>query len=256
MSLTFGYSTLSSRLSNIHLPQLDKYPDWEVLITVQSGDETEPNLVNAPVGIRVLGFTGRGVTKLRNQAIENSKTDYLIFADDDVEFNLEDISKAIEHMKKHGTGLLLGQAKDEDGNLRKRYPTSVTKLTKLNSAKAATYEMIVDLKQISQANVRFDEKFGAGAETTYLGDEYIFICDLISKGVNCEFVPLTLAVHPKQSSGSGWGPDADRIARSLIFDRAFLGSRTMPYLARIGFGLTKLGKQLSLKNYLKFIFKK
>lgn len=256
MSLTFGYSTLSSRLSNIRLPQLANFPDWEVLITVQSGDETEPNLQAAPVGVRVLGFSGRGVTKLRNQAIEKSQTDYLIFADDDVEFNLKDISKAIEHMKKHGTCLLLGQAKDEDGNLRKKYPTAITKLTKLNSAKAATYEMIVDLKQVQQAEVRFDEKFGAGAEKTYLGDEYIFICDLISKGVKCEFVPLTLAVHPKQSSGSGWGTDADRKARALIFDRAFLGSSTMPYLARIGFGLTKLGKQLSLKNYLRFIFKR
>ena len=255
MSLTFGYSTLSSRLGNIKLPDY-KSKNWDVLITVQSGNESEPDLSKAPAGVRVLGFPGRGVTKLRNKVIENSNTDYLIFSDDDVQFDLAEISKAVEYMQKNKLGLLLGQAKDETGKLRKTYPASKTKLSKFNSAKAATYEMIIDVKQIKAANVKFDESFGAGAEKTYLGDEYIFICDLLSADVKCEFVPLTLAIHPQQSSGSGWGTDADRIARALIFDRAFKGNRTLPYFARIGFGLRKLGKELSFKNYLKFIFKK
>ena len=85
MSLTFGYSTLSSRLGNIKLPDY-KSKNWDVLITVQSGNESEPDLSKAPAGVRVLGFPGRGVTKLRNKVIENSNTDYLIFSDDDVEF--------------------------------------------------------------------------------------------------------------------------------------------------------------------------
>ncbi|NBQ92914.1 MAG: glycosyltransferase [Micrococcales bacterium] len=256
MSLTFGYSTLSSRLENIQLPDLSNHPDWMVLITVQSGDSSEPKSSRAPGPARVLGFPGRGVTKLRNAVIQNSDTDYLIFADDDVIFNLENIELAIQHMKKTGLGLLLGQAIDETGKLRKSYPTKLTRLNKINSAKAATYEMLIDLRQIKASGVLFDEAFGAGAETTYLGDEYIFICDLVSKGVICEFVPITLAVHPKDSSGSGWGTDRDRRARALIFDRAFKGNRTLPYLVRIGFGLRKLGKELSFGNYLKFIFKK
>ena len=87
MSLTFGYSTLSSRLGNIKLPDY-KSKNWDVLITVQSGNESEPDLSKAPAGVRVLGFPGRGVTKLRNKVIENSNTDYLIFSDDDVEFEI------------------------------------------------------------------------------------------------------------------------------------------------------------------------
>jgi glycosyltransferase involved in cell wall biosynthesis len=256
MKLTFGYSTLVARLGNIELPDLTNHPDWDVLITVQSGDETEPNLANAPKNATVLGFPGRGVTKIRNQAIENAKGDYLIFADDDITFNLDGIQKALEHMSKTGIALLLGQAVDETGKLRKKYPSQITALDKLNSAKAATYEMIVDLKQVRAAGVRFDEKFGAGAEITYLGDEYIFICDLIDAKLKTEFVPIVLATHPKDSSGSGWGTERDRKARALVFDRAFKGNRTMPYLARIGFGARKLGKELTMANYLRFIFKK
>jgi len=255
-SLTIGFSTLESRLKNIHLPELSECPDWDVLVTVQSGNNNEPELKDAPKGIKVLGFPGRGVTKLRNQVIEHSTGKYLIFADDDITFHLDGLTRAIEHLEKSDSALLLGQAVDETGSLRKKYPTGVTKLTKLNSAKAATYEMLVNLDKVKAAKVRFDENFGAGVDVTYLGDEYIFICDLIAAGEKCEFVPITLATHPEQSSGSGWGSARDRVARARIFDRAFKGQAIMPYLIRIAFGLKKLGRELSFADYLRFIFKK
>jgi len=129
-------------------------------------------------------------------------------------------------------------------------------LNKLNSAKAATYEMVIDLAAVRKSGIRFDENFGAGAKENYLGDEYIFICDLISAGLKCDFVPLVLATHPTDSSGSGWGTERDRRARAVVFDRAFRGNRTLPYLARLAFGARKLGKELTLGKYLKFVFKR
>ncbi|MEY4418109.1 MAG: hypothetical protein RIQ88_547 [Actinomycetota bacterium] len=256
MSLTFGYSTLESRLAQLKPPVLDQHPDWKVLVTVQSGSASEPNLSAAPKGLEVYGFSGAGVTKIRNQAIKLAKTKYLIFADDDVTFDLVNIAKAIEYMQLNNTALLLGQTKDEANQLRKNYPTKITKLTKFNSAKAATYEMIVDLEQIKPKSIFFDENFGAGVAKTYLGDEYIFICDLLDANLNCVFYPITLAIHPKDSSGSKWGSNEDRVARALVFDRAFKGNFSLPYLARIGFGIKKIGKELTFVNFLKFVFKR
>ena len=261
VSLTFGYSTLATRLSNISLPDLSSHPDWDVLITVQSGNQSAPkeeDLAKAPEGerVEVLAFPGVGVTKLRNQVLQNAKGKYLIFSDDDILFNEQGLVEAIAYLETTGTGLLLGQAVDESGKLRKSYPSQVQRLNKFNSAKAATYEMIVDLEQVRASGVLFDENFGAGAEITYLGDEYIFICDLISAGVRCDFVPIVLATHPTVSSGSGWGTDRDRIARARIFDRAFKGNRTLPFMARVAFGLKKLGKGLTLGTYIRFIFKR
>jgi glycosyltransferase involved in cell wall biosynthesis len=260
-SLTFGYSTLANRLSNISLPDLSNHPDWDVLITVQSGNEDSPkdsDLAKAPTGsnVELLAFPGVGVTKLRNQVIKNAKGKYLIFSDDDIVFDEKGLVEAIAYLEKTGAGLLLGQAVDETGKLRKAYPSKVQRLNKFNSAKAATYEMIVNLEQVRAAGVLFDENFGAGAEVTYLGDEYIFICDLISAGVRCDFVPVVLATHPAESSGSGWGTDRDRIARARIFDRAFKGNRTLPYMARAAFGLKKLGKSLTFGTFIRFIFKR
>ena len=261
VSLTFGYSTLADRLENIQLPNLKDHPDWDVLITVQSGTAELPTaeqLAKAPKGerVQVLAFAGSGVTKIRNQALASAKGDYLIFADDDITFDEEGILNALEYMEDAELALLLGQAVDETGTLRKSYPSKPTKLNKLNSAKAATYEMLVNTKAVKLAGVSFDESFGAGAPETYLGDEYILIADLVAKGLNCYFVPITLATHPTDSSGSGWGTPRDRKARALIFDRVFQGNRTLPYLARIGFGLRKLGRGLSFKSFLLFVFKR
>lgn len=254
--LTIAYSTLANRLAKLTPPDLSAQPTWKILITVQSGNDTQPDLLNAPENIQVLGFSGSGVSKIRNKAMENAKTRYLVFADDDIEFKLDSLALAVEKLQASGAALLLAMAEDETGRLRKRYPTKSVKLNKFNSAKAATYEMVVDLEQIKASGITFDENFGAGAKETYLGDEYIFICDLISAGLNCVFEPIVIAIHPKDSSGSGWGTDRDRKARAAVFDRAFRGNRTLPYLARIGFGARKLGKDLTLGNYLKFIFKR
>jgi len=260
-TLTFGYSTLAGRLSNIQLPDLANNPDWDVLITVQSGNADMPTpeqLAKAPTGERVklLSFSGTGVTKIRNQVLENAQGDYLVFADDDISFDEKGLRQAIQIMEESKLTLLLGQAVDETGKLRKSYPTALQKLTKFNSGKAATYEMLVDVKAVRLSGVRFDESFGAGAEKTYLGDEYIFIADLLTKDQACSFVPVVLATHPTDSSGSGWGTTRDRKARALIFDRVFQGNRTLPYMARAAFGFRKLGKGLTLKTWLQFIFRK
>lgn len=260
-TLTFGYSTLADRLSNIQLPDLANNPDWDVLITVQSGNADMPTpeqLAKAPTGERVklLSFSGTGVTKIRNQVLENAKGDYLIFADDDISFDEKGLRQAIQAMEDSKLTLLLGQAVDETGKLRKSYPGATQKLTKFNSGKAATYEMLVNVKAVRLSGVRFDESFGAGAEKTYLGDEYIFIADLLTNDQACSFVPVVLATHPTDSSGSGWGTTRDRKARALIFDRVFMGNRTLPYMARAAFGIRKLGKGLTLKTWLQFIFRK
>jgi glycosyltransferase involved in cell wall biosynthesis len=260
-TLTFGYSTLAENLANIQLPDLASHPDWDVLITVQSGNSDLPTaeqLAEAPRGerVKVLSYAGSGVTKIRNKVLENAIGDYLIFADDDISFHEAGLLQAIQEMETAQLTLLLGQAVDEGGLLRKSYPASKQTLTKLNSGKAATYEMLVNVKAVRSADVSFDENFGAGVKDTYLGDEYIFIADLLSKGLPCSFYPIVLATHPTDSSGSGWGTTRDRRARALIFDRVFRGNRTLPYMARAAFGFKKLGKGFTLRTWLLFIVKR
>ncbi len=246
--LTIAYSTLADRVGNIVLPE--QRSDREVLIIIQNLGGIALFDVPQRSDVRVLELQSRGVAKSRNEALRQAKGKYLIFADDDIIFKEAGLAAAVDYLELNpNVAFVLGQAVDEHGRLRKNYATAVTRLTHFNSAKAATYEMLVRVDASRSKNVWFDEDFGAGA-TNYLGDEYIFIVDLIKAGLRCVFLPATLAVHPAVSSGSIWGTERDLQARAIIFTRVF--GIWSPFV-RAAFGAKHLGRELNFKRYLRFI---
>ncbi|MEY3317950.1 MAG: hypothetical protein RL540_322 [Actinomycetota bacterium] len=215
--LTFGYSTLSNRVKNVTLPQSTE--NREFIVLVQNPNE-ESYVFNTPYS-KLVELKSRGVAKSRNAALKYASGKYLIFGDDDITFDEKGISTLIEYFESHPEcSIILAQTSDETGELRKSYPTKSHKLTKYNSAKAATYEMMVRIDAIRSAGVTFDESFGAGAEN-FLGDEYIFIADALNKGLQGVFLPIRVAIHPKESSGSTWGTPRDLTARAAVFSRVF-----------------------------------
>ena len=244
--LTIGYSTLADRLKNLIPPKVDLPHD--IFISIQNPGNIEFELPTN-FKFRSVAAQVKGVAKSRNIVLKNAETRYLLFADDENTFRGDNIKSAISYLEKHPKcDLVLAQAVDTTGALRKAYPKRVKKLTKFNSAKAATYEMIVRVDSAKSKSVAFDERFGAGADN-YLGDEYIFIADLLDKGGAGVFLPLTIAIHPLVSSGSRWGSDADLRARAEVFQRVF--GDTAP-LIRIAFYLKNLRKFGGLKNLVKF----
>src|SRR5690554_879230 len=236
-NVTVGYSSLADRATAI--PGATELAGAELVVVIQTGRATkEPfNTAHAVVGAadqavgpleergaRVVVLNSRGVAKSRNEALRQATRRYLLFCDDDVVVDIAGVAAAVAHLEQTGAALAMGRAVDETGAFRKNYPTEVVPLTVLNSAKAATYEMIVDVEQAKAANVWFDERFGAGVDKLYLGDEYIFIADLLRAGLTADAVPITVAMHPADSSGARWGTDADVDARSAALTRA-LGSQ-------------------------------
>ena len=212
--LTVGYSTLGKRLAGI------KYLDSVTNLVVIQNPNSD-SLPATDAKIKRVELQSRGVAKSRNAVIDNTKTKYLLFGDDDIVFKEESINAAIEYLEANAdTSILLMQAVDGSGDLRKRYPKNAHSLKVTNSAKAATYEMIIRVADIKAAGIRFDENFGAGAEN-YLGDEYIFIADALRAGLKGSFIPIVIAVHPTESSGSFRSTKEDAIVRSRIFSRVF-----------------------------------
>jgi len=220
--LTVGYSVLADRAKNITPPQ---NADWEILIITQGGEAAK----RFPQA-KQLSLETTGVAKSRNAAIENASGEYLVFADDDIVFSEQGLQEAITYLDQNqDVSLVLCRASDTVGKLRKNYPQEIKVLGLFNSAKAATYEMIVRVSDVKRLGVRFDERFGAGVEN-YLGDEYIFIVDLIRTGGRARFLPVTIASHPEVSSGSGWGTHRDRVARAgqVCFRSLASGSELFP----------------------------
>jgi hypothetical protein len=214
LPLTIGYSTLANRAKNIKF-----LTSVNSLVVVQNPEGTvTPTFAN---DVEVLELRSKGVAKSRNAAILNTKTEYLIFGDDDIEFSEFGIASAINFLNTNpNISILLMQAVDETGALRKSYPSSAHKLKLTNSAKAATYEMMIRVSDIKAAGIKFDENFGAGA-ANYLGDEYIFIADALRSGLKGRFEPIIIATHPTDSSGNLRNSAVDRSARAKVFSRVF-----------------------------------
>ena len=248
--LTVGYSALADRVAAITPPT----GLYDLLLVVQN----EKNIAwqdKLPKALRNSAVTDElkslGVAKSRNRVIELANTDYLVFADDDIEFNDSGLKEVIDYLDANqGVALVLAQATDHSGKLRKPYPSKEEKLTKLNSARAATYEMVIRVSAIKDLGIRFDESFGAGVEN-YLGDEYIFVADLLSAGGKAVFLPIPIATHPEVSSGSGWGTDRDRIARAKVFTRVF---GAFAPVVRLAFGVRRLALIGGVANLLRFVF--
>lgn len=253
LKLTLGYSTLAERVATLVEPPVN--PNWETLLVVQNPNQFDWQGARfqefaARKDFRYHELVNKGVAKSRNKAIDIAQGEYLIFSDDDITFSETGLGQAIDYLDSHPeVSLLLGQATDESGKLRKHYPKNVEKLGSLNSARAATYEMIIRVSDVRRLGVRFDEDFGAGAKN-YLGDEYIFVVDLIRAGGKAVFAPITLAQHPTESSGSRWGSDQDRKARAIIFTRVF-GARAS--FVRLPFGIRRRRELGSWKNVLLFV---
>ena len=217
VKLTIAYSTLSNRAKNIKFPQRTK--EREFIVLVQKSSESDDELTFPES--KIIGLKNRGVAKSRNAALKYGAGKYLIFADDDITFNEAGLERLVEYFEAHpDCSIIMGQTVDETGVLRKTYPSKPHSLTRFNSAKAATYEMMVRLDAIREKGITFDEHFGAGAEN-FLGDEYIFIADALKKGLKGVFLPVVVAIHPKESSGSTWGTDRDLAARAKVFTRVF-----------------------------------
>ena len=214
LPLTIGYSSLANRAKNITF-----LTSVNSLVIVQNPDgTTTPTFAG---DVKVLELQSLGVAKSRNAAILNTNTEYLIFGDDDIEFSESGIAAAINLLNTNpNISILLMQAVDETGKLRKSYPIKGHDLKLTNSAKAAPYEMMIRVSEIKVAGIKFDENFGAGA-TNYLGDEYIFIADALRAGLKGKFEPIVIATHPIESSGNLRNSASDRRARAKVFSRVF-----------------------------------
>ena len=244
--ITIGYSTLSNRVQKIALPiQRDEV---EILIAVQ-GEYADPI---EREDVRMIYLDGFGAAKSRNVILREAGGEILFFGDDDMRWDESGLIKIIEYLQMNeNVDLVLCQSENEFGQLRKRYFKRKTKLSKYNSAKAATYEMAIRLASFHRKNISFNECFGAGTKN-FLGDEFIFIAEASEAGLTCEFLPWTIAVHPGPSSGTVYGTIYDTEARASAIEQVF---GRLSLFARLGFILRNPFRFKSFLLIIRFVFR-
>ena len=214
-ALTIAYSVLAEGLPRVVLPRTRV--DTEILMVVQGPGDVAPQRDD----VRVIRLKSTGVAVSRNAAIREATGEVLVFGEEDVTWLPKGLVEVLATFADNPRlAVLLGRANDETGALRKRYPAIRESATIWNSARVGTIEVAVRPEMIRRANVTFDENFGAGTRN-FLGDEYIFVADANRAKLKCDYFPITFSQHPKDSSGTRFGTDADARARSRVSDRVF-----------------------------------
>ncbi|MGC4176018.1 hypothetical protein [Demequina sp.] len=250
--LTIGYSSLTDRVRTIEVPTSAKAA--EVLILTQRRPGAPDAVVPRALEERasVVALDSLGVAKSRNAAISMAGRTYLLFGDDDVAIYLKGVLDAARHLERTGAALALGCAVDDSRRTRGRRSARAQRLTLRNSGRAATYLMLIDVEQVRSSGVRFDERFGAGMPN-YLGDEYIFIADLLRAGLRCDAVPFVVGMHPSHSSGALWSIGRDLPARAAAIERAW-GSRAM--IPKAAIAAKNWGKIRNVRAAAAFVFRR
>jgi hypothetical protein len=218
----------------------------EIVVVVQGGRIELPDRAD----LRVVHVPTIGVASSRNEVLRAARGEIVLFGDDDVIWDWRGIEQVLsEFARDPQLALVMARAVDGSNALRKRYHPRRTKLNRWNSARAATYELLVRRDSFVEAGIWFDESFGAGMPN-HLGDEYVLITDAVAAGLRCEALPIVIACHPDVSSGLRYGTDADTRARVAVFARVF-GSQA--WFARVLFWLRRPFRFRTIEHTLAFL---
>lgn len=162
----------------------------ESLTINQITDKKKPLLNNSNSKNRVLSFYDRGLSKSRNQAILNSKSDICIIADDDLVYYNDYAKKIMDAYRKYKDADIIAFRVD-NCKVNNKYKNN--KISFLKSFKICSVQVSFKRNSIIDNNVLFDERFGAGSNCFILGEENIFLTDCIKKGLKIYYVNETIA---------------------------------------------------------------
>ena len=253
--LVIAIATTAARVATLTLARLPPQSGVEYRIFVQS-DGVERAIaahaaqVLARDDIRIIPTEGHGAARNRNAALDQIGGGVLLFADDDLTFDLAGISTLRTRIAgAPNIDFFCARLLDGVNRSAKRYAPDCTAVRWYNCGKVGTPELALHPARARAAGLRFDENFGAGTPN-WLGDEYIFLCDALRAGLQGRHVAVDIGVHPADSSGLAKGAAIMAVRRKVLV-RALGRWRGMP--ARWAFALRHRRDFPNLASFLWFL---
>ena len=213
--ITVATSTTINRVNSVR--DIDCSIDVDHLVLVQGISNISDDLSKlGPESATLIYLEGRGVARSRNQAIKECKTEFLIFSDDDARLVGPGICKVLlEFQRSPEVDFLLLRSVDEGGNPRKRYPRSGKSASRFNTGRYGTIEIAIRVDKVRRSGSLFNVHFGAGTDLP-LGDEYLFIVEMLKRGLKGRHSDSVISVHDIESSGNSQTPLAIRSRRQVF----------------------------------------
>ena len=199
--------------------------------------------------IRIITLDGKGLSRNRNNALNNAKGDICLIADDDVRFNRIGLERLVNTFMENPS-LDLGTFKYESKKFPKSYPSESFDLRySPRFYHCSSIEMAFRRKSI-QGKIQFNELFGIGAPVLGAGEEFVFLSDALKENLNCRFFPINIVSHevPSTAQANGGNP-------SVIMARGAAIRMQNPHTWPLRYIINSLRISKSTKVDFKFAFK-
>ncbi|MDF3420200.1 glycosyltransferase family 2 protein [Sulfitobacter sp. KE29] len=227
--ITVAIATMGERACQIPLPP--PRPGLCYLVMIQRAPDPLPRSDRSD--LTYVALDSLGLSRSRNAALEACRTPYLVFADDDMTLDTEGLCQLAQVMT---------DAPHLDfvaGWRHERLPAAGPRrephrLRKSNAGRICAPELMVRMEPVRRAGLRFDPEFGVGAPYP-VGEDYIFICDMLDAGLRGDGLPIVTGSHPAASTGEQWGDAQLMKARRRVLGRCFgatAGLITTAYILR------------------------
>ena len=161
----------------LHVPEVILPPhegvQWVVSMQYTDGQYKNliPNELSGRDDITLTCIEGKGLCRNRNNALLHAHGDILIIADDDCRYTAEALDMVIRTYELNPSAdIILFQS-----NLQKYFPEQPTLYHK--AFLDGYYPSSVEMTMRKGLGLRFDERFGLGAERLSAGEESVFLKD-------------------------------------------------------------------------------
>lgn len=151
------------------------------LIINQYKDKTNVSYKN------IIDKKEKGLSKSRNEAIKNVKTDIILLADDDISYNTNYNKILINAYNKYEKADIICFYVESQNKKRKIKKMHTGKVGYIRAMKIASFEISFKKSSIINHNLKFDENYGAGTRINR-GEEQIFLYEALKQGLKIVFV--------------------------------------------------------------------
>lgn len=202
----------------------------DVIIVNQTNfDSVSKNYINGK-NVNILNLNERGVGLSRNSALQKTKADVVLFADDDEKFEDGYEFKIIDAFKKlPDADIILFNVKSNNPNRPTAEIKKIKKVHWYNSMKYGAYQIAIKVNSVKKNYITFSTLFGGGSKFGS-GEDSLFLLDALDAGLNIYTSPSQIATVEQKSSTWFKGYD-----KKFFFDRGALFSAAFKFPKIIAF---------------------
>ncbi|SHE76975.1 Glycosyl transferase family 2 [Psychroflexus salarius] len=184
------------------LDSMFPHHDWRDLNLVIINQSKTQELKSPCSKHCIINSTEFGLSKSRNLALENCKTNFAVIADDDVIYEPDCLINYVETINTYqNVALFSFQMLNFENQLAKKYPkTSCLFRRAPKKIKASSVEMLLNTNLIKSNQLKFDQQFGLGA-VFESGEDEVFLNEILSEKLRWYFINKIILKHPEQSTG-------------------------------------------------------